>query len=68
MAVAVVTDTTSYLPRGLAEGLYGTCVDCGKEIQAERLEAVPEAIRCIDDQRRYEAQLRARGGPPLSAS
>jgi RNA polymerase-binding transcription factor DksA len=48
----------------LAEGSYGTCVDCGKEIPAARLEAAPEAIRCIDDQNRYEAQLRARGGPP----
>jgi len=52
----------------LEEGQYGICVDCGKEIQPERLEAVPEAVRCIDDQRRYEAELRARGGPPLSAS
>lgn len=48
----------------LAEGAYGTCVDCGKEIPEARLEAMPEAIRCIDDQNRYEAQLRARGGPP----
>ncbi len=52
----------------LAEGNYGICVDCGKEIPPERLEAIPEAIRCIDDQNRYEAQLRARGGPPLDAS
>jgi len=50
----------------LEEGLYGICVDCGKEIQPERLEAVPEAIRCIEDQRRYEGELRARGGPPMS--
>ena len=48
----------------LAEGSYGTCVDCGNEIPEARLEAIPEAIRCIDDQNRYEAQLRARGGPP----
>ena len=48
----------------LAEGTYGTCVDCGNEIPEARLEAIPEAIRCIDDQNRYEAQLRARGGPP----
>ena len=48
----------------LADGTYGTCVDCGKDIPAERLEALPEAVRCIDDQNRYEAQLRARGGPP----
>ena len=47
---------------------YGICIDCGEEIPAERLEAVPEAIRCIADQNRYEGELRARGGPPLSAS
>ena len=52
----------------LAEGRYGTCVDCGKDIPEARLEAIPEAVRCIDDQSRYEAQLRARGGPPLQAS
>lgn len=40
--------------RALANGTYGTCVDCGREIPAERLEAVPEAIRCIDCQRRLE--------------
>jgi DnaK suppressor protein len=46
----------------LAEGEYGTCIDCGKQIPVARLEAVPEAIRCIEDQARYEATLRARGG------
>jgi DnaK suppressor protein len=51
----------------LEEGKYGICIDCGEEIPAERLEAIPEAIRCIKDQNRYEAQLRARGGPPLQA-
>jgi RNA polymerase-binding transcription factor DksA len=52
----------------LEEGKYGICVDCGEEIPAERLEAIPEAVRCIKDQNIYEAQLRARGGPPLNAS
>jgi DnaK suppressor protein len=52
----------------LEEGLYGICVDCGEEIPPERLDAVPEAVRCIKDQNIYEGQLRARGGPPLSAS
>ena len=51
--------------RRLAEGKYGICVDCGREIPRERLEAVAEAIRCIDDQRRYEGMLRERTpGPP----
>lgn len=48
----------------LADGSYGTCVDCGKEIPAERLAAIPESVRCIDDQRRYEGQLREAGPPP----
>jgi DnaK suppressor protein len=49
----------------LASGDYGKCIDCGKEIPRERLEAIPEAIRCVEDQARYEAMLRARWpGPP----
>jgi DnaK suppressor protein len=48
----------------LASGDYGRCIDCGKEIAPERLEAIPEAIRCIEDQARYEAMLRARWPPP----
>jgi DnaK suppressor protein len=50
----------------LESGEYGKCVDCGKDIPAARLEAVPEAVRCIEDQARYEATLRARGGPRQS--
>ncbi|MBV9212918.1 MAG: TraR/DksA C4-type zinc finger protein [Actinobacteria bacterium] len=48
--------------RALDEGRYGICVDCGKEIPTERLEAMPESIRCLDDQRQFEAMLRQRGG------
>ena len=47
----------------LEEGTYGTCIDCGKEIPAERLEAIPEAIRCIEHQEQYEALHRIRSGP-----
>jgi len=35
-------------------GTYGTCVTCGKEISAERLEAIPYATQCIDCKRREE--------------
>lgn len=48
--------------RALANGTYGTCVDCGKPIPAERLEAVPEAIRCVDDQRHSEGSHRQTHG------
>lgn len=47
----------------LDEGKYGICVDCGEEIEPARLDAVPEAVRCIKDQRRYEGELRARFRP-----
>jgi len=36
------------------DGSYGTCVDCGGEIDLERLRAEPAAIRCIDCQRIHE--------------
>lgn len=49
--------------QALENGTYGTCVDCGKEIPAGRLEAQPESIRCVEDQRTYEARLRQGGGP-----
>jgi len=35
-------------------GTYGTCVVCGTAIPAERLEAIPYAILCLDDKRRQE--------------
>jgi RNA polymerase-binding transcription factor DksA len=47
----------------LEDGSYGTCVDCGKEIPAGRLQAQPEAIRCVEDQRRFEASHGTTGGP-----
>jgi RNA polymerase-binding transcription factor DksA len=50
----------------LEAGRYGICVDCGKEIPAARLEAIPETVRCVEDQRIYEARLRQRGAPGAS--
>ena len=50
--------------QALEAGKYGVCVDCGKEIPAARLEAIPETVRCLEDQSRYEAQLRSHGPPP----
>jgi DnaK suppressor protein len=35
-------------------GTYGICVSCGREIQLERLEAIPYATQCIDCKRRDE--------------
>jgi DnaK suppressor protein len=38
----------------LANGTYGICLACGKAIPPERLEAMPEAVRCVEDQRHFE--------------
>jgi RNA polymerase-binding transcription factor DksA len=46
----------------LEEGTYGKCIVDGADIPAERLEAIPEAIRCIRHQSIYDAELRGRGG------
>jgi len=37
-------------------GTYGRCVECGRELPDERLEARPEAERCVDCQQRVEAR------------
>ncbi|MEV1249844.1 TraR/DksA family transcriptional regulator [Nonomuraea sp. NPDC050022] len=36
------------------EGTYGRCVDCGKPVPEGRLEARPEAARCVECQGRQE--------------
>ena len=38
----------------LAEGSYGSCIDCGAEIGLQRLRAYPAALRCLDCQRVHE--------------
>ncbi|MHB1016917.1 MAG: TraR/DksA family transcriptional regulator [Coriobacteriia bacterium] len=38
----------------IADGTYGVCVRCGKQIAAERLEAMPEAELCISCQEHEE--------------
>ncbi|MCL4404177.1 TraR/DksA C4-type zinc finger protein [Patescibacteria group bacterium] len=40
-------------------GVQDICIDCGKEIPAERLEKIPAAIRCARCQTRFE-----KGGGP----
>jgi len=42
----------------LARGDYGRCVDCGRAIELERLEAVPWTERCAEDQARIEREHR----------
>ena len=48
----------------VADGSYGTCVECGEPIPHARLAANPSAARCIACQERLEAGTR-RGPPTL---
>jgi DnaK suppressor protein len=38
------------------DGTYGTCERCGKEIAAERLDAVPYATLCLSDKQIEERE------------
>ena len=42
----------------LKAGSYGICVQCGQPIPKERLEARPQAIRCLKDEQLWEASGR----------
>ena len=46
----------------VGEGSYGVCDDTGEEIAKGRLEAMPEAIRTMDAQQRFEKERRPAGG------
>jgi len=45
--------------RRIADGTYGICADCGREIALERLEARPQALRCISCQRTEDRRARS---------
>ena len=38
----------------IADGTYGRCEVCGRDIERSRLEALPEAVRCLTCQERSE--------------
>jgi RNA polymerase-binding transcription factor DksA len=47
--------------RRLDDGTYGTCEACGRTIDAGRLEALPAARFCLDDQATAEREVRLPG-------
>ena len=54
---AELTDVARALER-INDGTYGTCEACGKPIGDERLEAVPAARFCLEDQAEAEREVR----------
>ena len=51
--------------RKLEEGTYGICEECGEEISEERLAAMPYAVRCTEDEERFERTKIQGKGPTL---
>lgn len=41
----------------IQDGTYGSCLDCGRQIPPVRLEAVPWAPYCIEDQQKHDAAV-----------
>lgn len=58
-ALEAISDQRTQVEAALArldEGTFGVCVDCGTPVPEERLEARPEAARCIECQTKAEAR------------
>lgn len=49
----------------IADGSYGTCIECGRDIGFARLQANPAAERCIRCQTQYEKTHASPGGSTL---
>jgi len=57
---AELTDVEHALGR-LDDGTYGTCEACGRRIDDDRLEAMPAARFCLEDQAAAEREARVAG-------
>jgi DnaK suppressor protein len=49
----------------IADGSYGTCIDCGADVGPDRLHAYPTAQRCIRCQGQHEKTFAGEGKPTL---
>jgi DnaK suppressor protein len=52
----------------MAEGLYGICEQCGREIPVSRLDAVPSGTLCVRDQEISDRKRRLAGTASRGAS
>jgi DnaK suppressor protein len=51
--------------RRIEEGTYGKCLDCDREIEPARLEAIPWAEYCLEDQEKRDQAEHVGGGATL---
>lgn len=49
----------------IADGRYGECIDCGRDIDYERLKVYPTAMRCVICQAQHEKVYAGQGTPSL---
>lgn len=42
--------------RRIEDGAYGKCIDCGRDIEPARLEAVPWTPYCLQDQEKHDRE------------
>jgi DnaK suppressor protein len=65
LASQTLTQVRDALKR-IADGTYGKCIACGRQIPAARLEAVPWAAYCLEDQEKLDKAVHApQGGSTL---
>jgi DnaK suppressor protein len=46
----------------VAAGAYGTCVDCGRPIENIRLQTIPWATYCLEDQEKHDQATQIQQG------
>ncbi|MCK2157065.1 MULTISPECIES: TraR/DksA C4-type zinc finger protein [Exiguobacterium] len=49
--------------KAIEDGTYGVCKVCGKDIEIERLDIIPETLLCIEDAKKEEEKV---GNDPMS--
>jgi RNA polymerase-binding transcription factor DksA len=52
--------------RRIEEGAYGACAVCGRPIEEERLDVIPETSLCLEHKAEAERKSAAPGGAPAS--
>jgi DnaK suppressor protein len=51
--------------RRIEDGAYGKCIDCGREIERARLEAIPWTPYCLEDQQKRDKRAPLHEGSTL---
>ena len=46
----------------IEDGAYGKCIACGRQIEAARLEAIPWAPYCLEDQEKQDKAAHVQQG------